>query len=94
MGFSDRRLMIRTLKALTQAAFPAFWTKKAHRMFGGPCRIGFFDENNVCAAVVEESDGLRTADFQIWARRRSKKRDTVIRTRLASVPGFVRGRPI
>jgi len=62
MGFSDRRLMIRTLKALTQAAFPAFWTKKAHRMFGGPCRIGFLDENNVCAAVVEASDGLRTVD--------------------------------
>ena len=63
MGFSDRRLMIRALKALTQAAFPAFWTKKAHRMFGGPCHLVFFDENNVCAAVVEDSDGSRTADF-------------------------------
>ena len=75
MGFSDRHLMIRTLKALTQAAFPAFWPKKAHRMFGGPCHFGFFDKNNVCAAVVEESDGLRTADFQVWALCRSAEKE-------------------
>ena len=57
MGFSGRRLMIRTLKALTQAAFPAFWTKKAHRMFGGPCHL-VFSMRITWAAVVEESDSL------------------------------------
>jgi hypothetical protein len=74
MGFSDRGLMIRTLKAITQAAFPAFWTKKAHRMFVGQ-RHSICDENNVCAAVVEGSDGSRTADFQVWALCRSAEKE-------------------
>jgi hypothetical protein len=61
--------MIRILKAITQAVCPAFWTKKAHRMFGGQ-RHSVFDENNVFAAVVEGSDGSRTAGFQVGALRR------------------------
>src|SRR5271157_266533 len=52
---------------------PGFLDKKSPPHVRGPVSLGFFDENNVCAAVVEESDGLRTADFQVWARRRSKE---------------------
>ncbi|MGZ3384923.1 MAG: hypothetical protein ACXWNF_08400, partial [Isosphaeraceae bacterium] len=50
-----------------------FLDKKSPPHVRGPVSFGFFDENNVCAAVMEESDGLRTADFQVWARRRSKE---------------------
>src|SRR5208283_2692048 len=52
---------------------PGLLDKKSPPHVRGPVSLGFFDENNVCAAVVEESDGLRTADFQVWARRRSKE---------------------
>src|SRR5208337_2897499 len=54
---------------------PGFLDKKSPPHVRGPVSFGFFDENNVCAAVVEESDGLRTAEFQVWARRRSKKKE-------------------
>src|SRR5271165_2719699 len=54
---------------------PGFLDKKSPPHVRGPVSLGFFDENNVCAAVMEESDGLRTADFQVWARRRSKKKE-------------------